>query len=145
MAAIFIVPAAYAKPYKALTKEVSSPVEIPDEVIFPDYISRLLLIEKDEGRRAIDHSPLIINLFVDPEFQYFNEEGKEVYPYGELIKVERNSSYLIYFYFINEKNEHESYEDPKSLWKPATSKLEKEAPSKEDGKLKKVPREKQNP
>jgi hypothetical protein len=137
---------AEAKPYQPLSKEATSAVEIPDDVVLPDYIGRLLLIEKDEGRRAIDRSPLIINLFLDPEFQYLNEKGEEVWIYGELIKIEGSSGYLIYFYFINENNENESYEDenPKILWKPATGKLKKETRSEKNNnsKFKKVPREK---
>ncbi|MDP1629103.1 MAG: hypothetical protein Q8L57_00630 [bacterium] len=137
---------AEAELYQPLSKEATSAVEIPDEMVLPDYISRLSLYKKDDTRRAIDLSPLIINLFFDPEFQYLNEEGNEECPYAELIKVEKNSGRLIYFTFINEKNEFESYEDesPKILWSPATGRLKKETRSKENdnSKFKKVPREK---
>lgn len=136
LAAIFVCPTAYAKPYKALTKEVGSPVEIPDETVLPDYMARLEYAETD----WLYGTPLFSVGYSDPEFHYFNDEGTEIFPYSEVVKQENNQFYLVGIFFVNDKNVIEFYFDKEALEKSVTGKFEKYVPEKED-RVQKVPRE----
>ncbi len=141
LAVIFIVPVAYAKPYKALTKEVGSPVEIPDGAVLPSYLSRLesanstMFIGKTEDGCVVEK----VN-YLDLDFKYIDKDGYEIYAYSEYIKFEPNSAHLIGVSFITDDGEIILYMDDESAFKgPATGKLTK---FKSDSGIKKIPREK---
>ncbi|MDP1629104.1 MAG: hypothetical protein Q8L57_00635, partial [bacterium] len=143
LTAIFVCPVAYAKPYKPMMISDYT-AEIPGETVLPNYLERL---EMDYAvyDGAPDGSTLMITFFKDPDFRYLDENGKEIFPYLEVLKFEikddKGRVNLVSFVFINAEKEMETYVDEKSLYEPATGKLTKiKSYSKEP--FKKVPREK---
>ncbi len=124
-----------AKPYKALTKGVGSPVEIPDETVLPDYMARLEYAETILYFGTLRAA----NFYKDPEFRYLKEDGEEIFPYAEIVKKEGDSLHLFGLFFINNKNVLEFYADGENSNSPPTGKLKKFIPQKED-RVTKTPR-----
>lgn len=140
---IFVISVAHAKLHQSLAIS-DYYVEIPDDAILPEHISRL---EMHSMIFAIanDGSDVVTNYYKDPLFEYVDESGEKWLPYMEAVKWEKQSNgsmklHIIAIALINDNCEVEVYYDKNSLEKPATGKLEKYAIPKII--LKKVPREK---
>lgn len=156
---MILAPVAYAKTYKTMVEEISIftydketfevtgeqkisigdvIVEIPEDLILPSYVSRLKYFESIDSR-AYDGFPLFANFYTDPEFQYTDPEGYDLFPFVELMKEEKGSYHLVALFFIGDDNLVKAYIDRHSMTQPATDKLKKDPYSK-PAAVKKVPR-----
>ncbi len=151
----FCFSSAEAKFYQPLSTPNYTPefnvaaAEIPDDVVLPSRLSYLEnigpFIEGDPNIAIFHYNP-----FSDPEFKYFTENGKESFPYIEILKwqYEENTAHLVVLIFINDKGELEMYADETADEKPAIDKLRKIGSesrlfySDYTKSVKKVPREK---
>lgn len=126
------------KPYRPVS--IHNPnyeAEIPDNVILPDANKFELAVPP---RKHPNNPNLIMLLYRDPAFRYFDEtSGEEIFPFMELIKKEGGVFHLITLAFINEEVKIEVYEDAGAMKGRASNRLEKFVSSRER-LIRKVPR-----
>ncbi len=97
--------------------------EIPEYVTLPDTRKFELAVPP---RKHPNDSNLLMVLYRDPAFQYFDEtSGEEVFPYMELIKKQKGDFHLVTLAFINEELKIEVYEDAGAFGGRTSDRLEK--------------------
>jgi hypothetical protein len=113
-------------------------VEIPANITLPDTSKLELAVSP----RKNPHNPnLLMVLYLDPAFQYFDESsGEEVFPYMELIKKEKGDFHLVTLAFINEDLKIEVYEDRGAFGGRSSDRLEKFLTKEKERLIRKVPR-----